>query len=213
MSHSRCWWDMQPYIHNVELSYRGHWFFYLGVPVKLCLNSKMSLQLLALALLRIFVTILIKKRQSSRKPLRFVLVYLATFKQNPDRFMVLWPCCLRCMFYELCCDLHNHELLLIKKSFLWCVFLSLSAPHNFGLSRISKNHSFFSFFFFFLAGSRRELAMQFTLKSEYVAMVVARDLAWSALESPNIKGVFLMQRQWKLWGMSNCLRESFLCAL
>lgn len=40
--------------------------------------------------------------------------------------------------------------------------------------------------------------MQFTLKSEYVAMVVARDLAWSALESPNIKGVFLMQRQWKL---------------
>lgn len=51
--------------------------------------------------------------------------------------------------------------------------------------------------------------MQFTLKSEYVAMAVARDLAWSALESPNIKGVFLMQRQWKLRGMSNCLRESF----
>lgn len=40
--------------------------------------------------------------------------------------------------------------------------------------------------------------MHFTLKSEYVAMVVARDLAWSAVESPNIKGVLLMQRQWRL---------------
>lgn len=42
------------------------------------------------------------------------------------------------------------------------------------------------------------LAMHFTLNSEYVAMVVARDLAMSDVESPNIKGVLLMQTQWKL---------------
>lgn len=46
-----------------------------------------------------------------------------------------------------------------------------------------------------LAGNRRELAMHFTLYSEYVAMVVARDLAWSAVKSPNIKGVLLTVRQ------------------
>lgn len=40
--------------------------------------------------------------------------------------------------------------------------------------------------------------MHFTLYSEYVAMVVARDLAWSAVKSPNIKGVLLTLRQWKL---------------
>lgn len=49
--------------------------------------------------------------------------------------------------------------------------------------------------FFPLAGNRRELAMHFTLYSEYVAMVVARDLAWSAVKSPNIKGVLLTVRQ------------------
>lgn len=74
---------------------------------------------------------------------------------------------------------------------------------NFGHSSLSA--SFFGFFFFFyslpflsLAGGRRELAMHFILNSEYVAMVVARDLAYSDVESPNIKGVLLMQRQWKL---------------
>lgn len=54
-----------------------------------------------------------------------------------------------------------------------------SAPLNFGLSSMSA--AFFSFFllspFFPLTGGRRELAMHFTSNSEYVAMVVARDLA------------------------------------
>lgn len=48
---------------------------------------------------------------------------------------------------------------------------------------------------FFPDGGRKELAMHFTSNCEYVAMVVARDLTWSATESPNIKGVLLMQRQ------------------
>lgn len=37
--------------------------------------------------------------------------------------------------------------------------------------------------------------MHFTSNREYVAMAVARDLTWSATESPNIKDVLLMQRQ------------------
>lgn len=56
---------------------------------------------------------------------------------------------------------------------------SFSAPLNFGLSSMSA--AFVSFFllssFLSLTGGRRELAMHFTSNSEYVAMVVARDLA------------------------------------
>lgn len=52
--------------------------------------------------------------------------------------------------------------------------------------------------YFFPGWWQEELAMHFTLNPEYVAMVVARDLAWSAMKSPNIKGVLLMQRQWML---------------
>lgn len=54
-----------------------------------------------------------------------------------------------------------------------------SAPLNFSLSRMLLSSDFFSPLpcFFSVAGGRRELAMHFTLNSEYVAMVVARDLA------------------------------------
>lgn len=41
----------------------------------------------------------------------------------------------------------------------------------------------------------KELAMHFTSNRQYVARAVARDLTWSATESPNIRGVLLMQRQ------------------
>lgn len=37
--------------------------------------------------------------------------------------------------------------------------------------------------------------MHFTSDTEYVAMAVARDLTWSATESPNIKNVLPLQRQ------------------
>lgn len=37
--------------------------------------------------------------------------------------------------------------------------------------------------------------MHFMSKRKYVARAVARELTWSATESPNIKGVLLMQRQ------------------
>lgn len=57
-----------------------------------------------------------------------------------------------------------------------CYCYIFSEPLNFGLSTISM--FFFSAFFFFpLAGGSRELTMHFTLNWEYVAMVVARDLA------------------------------------
>lgn len=37
--------------------------------------------------------------------------------------------------------------------------------------------------------------MHSTSNTEYVAMAVARDLTWSATESPNIKGVLPLQSQ------------------
>lgn len=98
--------------------------------------------------------------------------------------------------------------IMIDTSVLQCAIMTPLAPVNFDLP--STSESFYFFFFFFpvpLAGSRRELTMHFTLYSEYVAMVVARDLAWSAVKSPNIKGVLLTLRQWKLWVLSNCLGE------
>lgn len=49
--------------------------------------------------------------------------------------------------------------------------------------------------FFSPASGRGELAMHFTSDTEYVAMAVARDLTWSATESPNIKDVLPLQRQ------------------
>lgn len=88
-------------------------------------------------------------------------------------------------------------------SILQCAIMTPLALVNFDLPSTSEAFCFF----FPLAGSRRELTMHFTLYSEYVAMVVARDLAWSAVKSPNIKGVLLTLRQWKLWVLSNCLGE------
>lgn len=55
--------------------------------------------------------------------------------------------------------------------------------------------------------------MHSTSSSEYVAMAVARDLTWSARESPNIKGVLLLQRQWKLGGTDNPISAFVLCFL
>lgn len=68
----------------------------------------------------------------------------------------------------------DHVWLLIWIFLCYCYIFS--EPLNFGLSTISM--FFFSAFFFFpLAGGSRELTMHFTLNWEYVAMVVARDLA------------------------------------
>lgn len=100
---------------------------------------------------------------------------------------------------------------LLILAFLWCVVIysQLCLILVFQAYQPLSCDFFPSVPFFSLADGRGELARHFMLNSEDVAMVVARDLAKSDVESPNIKGVLLMQRQKKLSGMSNRHREFF----
>lgn len=135
-------------------------FSQLCVPVKLCFNSKMSLQLLALALLRIFVTTPIKKRQHSRKTLGFVLILLHVNKILAGLWffglVVSGVCFMNCAVISsayVTQAVHNLELLLIKNNFC-SVFLCLFPLHIIlvfqGYPKSSFLQFFFSFFLFFL---------------------------------------------------------------